>query len=188
VSAVERVFKQDSIIVNAISRLDMTQAWGEGKTSSSDGQRLPFALQGIDCDNDSVFINSTLLRYCESTQLTFTRSRSYRKNDQAFVEQKNGDIVRGNIGYRCYTSAEAVALIETIYEDLHAYVNFFQPARKLIHKERRGAKVFKQYDEARTPHQRLCSSRPWKTARSCACNMSTCYLIRLSYAAASKVT
>jgi uncharacterized protein YutE (UPF0331/DUF86 family) len=86
--------------------------------------------------------------------LTFTRSRPYRKNDQAFVEQKNGDIVRGNIGYRRYTSAQAAALLEAIYQDLQAYVNFFQPVRKLNHKERSGAKVSKQYDEARTPHQR----------------------------------
>ena len=116
--------------------------------------RLPFPLRGIDCDNDSAFINGTLKRHCEAGQLTFTRSRPYRKNDQAFVEQKNGDIVRGNIGYRRYTSAQAAALVEAIYHDLHAYVNFFQPVRKLIHKERSGAKVYKHYDEARTPHQR----------------------------------
>jgi hypothetical protein len=156
----------EGVYLNTLTAVDVMTGWTEcfllrhrsqqvvtAAVESLQG-RLPFPLLGIDCDNDSLFINGTLKRHCEAEQLTFTRSRPYRKNDQAFVEQKNGDIVRGNIGYRRYTSAQAAALLEAIYEDLHAYVNFFQPVRKLIHKERHGAKVFKQYDEARTPHQR----------------------------------
>lgn len=156
----------EGVYLNTLTAVDVMTGWTEcfllrhrsqqvvtAAVESLQG-RLPFPLLGIDCDNDSLFINGTLKRHCEAEQLTFTRSRPYRKNDQAFVEQKNGDIVRGNIGYRRYTSAQAAALLEAIYEDLHAYVNFFQPVRKLIHKERHGAKVFKRYDEARTPHQR----------------------------------
>jgi hypothetical protein len=121
-------------------------------------KRLPFPLLGLDCDNDGFFINGTLKRYCEQKEITFTRSRPYKKNDQAFVEQKNGAVVRRNIGYRRYTSPAAAELLETIYEDLHAYVNFFQPVRKLIFKERRGAKVYKRYDKAQTPYQRAQAS------------------------------
>jgi hypothetical protein len=117
-------------------------------------QRLPFPLLGIDCDNDSVFINATLKRYCEDNQVTFTRSRPWKKNDQAWVEQKNGAVVRRNIGYRRYTSTAAAQLLETIHADLHAYVNFFQPVLKLVEKKRTGAKIYKRYDEAQTPHQR----------------------------------
>lgn len=117
-------------------------------------QRLPFPLLGIDCDNDSVFINALLKRYCEDHQITFTRSRPWKKNDQAWVEQKNGAVVRGNIGYRRYTSPEAARLLEAIDADLHLYVNFFQPVRKLIEKKRNGAKVYKRYDVAQTPYQR----------------------------------
>jgi hypothetical protein len=51
---------------------------------------MPFALAGVDTDNDSVFINETLMTYCEANRIEFTRCRPYRKNDQAFVEQKNG--------------------------------------------------------------------------------------------------
>lgn len=116
--------------------------------------RLPFPLLGIDCDNDSAFINGTLKRYCEQHEITFTRSRPWQKNDQAWVEQKNGAIVRGNIGYRRYTSAEAAQLLSAIHQDLHAYVNFFQPVQKLLLKKRNGAKIYKKYDQARTPHQR----------------------------------
>lgn len=121
-------------------------------------QRLPFPLLGIDCDNDSAFINFTLKRYCEDRQITFTRCRPYKKNDQAFVEQKNGNIVRQTIGYRRYTSPEAAVLLEAIYTNLHDYVNFFQPVLKLVSKQRNGARVTKHYDRAQTTHQRVLAS------------------------------
>ena len=117
-------------------------------------QRLPFPLLGIDSDNDSVFINGTLKRFCEENQITFTRSRPWKKNDQAWVEQKNGAVVRGTVGYRRYVSLEAAQLLEAIHADLHAYVNFFQPVQKLVEKRRDGAKIYKRYDTAQTPHQR----------------------------------
>ena len=120
--------------------------------------RLPFPLLAIDCDNDSAFINGTLKRYCEAHEISFTRSRPWQKNDQAWVEQKNGAIVRGTIGYRRYTSDEAVQLLAAIHQNLHAYVNFFQPVQKLLLKNRNGAKIYKKYDEARTPHQRTMAS------------------------------
>ena len=81
-------------------------------------ERLPFPLLGIDSDNDSVFINETLLRYCDDEKVTFTRSRPYRKNDQAHVEQKNWSVVRRTIGYNRYESEKALSLMETIYSDL----------------------------------------------------------------------
>jgi hypothetical protein len=121
-------------------------------------QRLPFPLLGIDCDNDSAFINGTLIRYCREHQIAFTRSRPWKKNDQAFVEQKNGAVVRDTIGYRRYTSPQAAALLAAIYADLHAYVNFFQPVRKLLFKERRGSRLYKKYDPASTPHRRALAS------------------------------
>jgi len=66
------------------------------------------------------------------------------RDDQAFVEQKNGAVVRRHVGYRRYTSAEAADLLTTLYDDLHAYVNFFQPMRKLLYKKRHGAKLYKR--------------------------------------------
>ena len=84
--------------------------------------------------------------------------RCKQGDDQAFVEQKNGAVVRQTVGYRRYTSPEAVTLLKAIYADLHLYVNCFQPVQKLIHKERHGAKTYKRYDEARTPLQRVLAS------------------------------
>jgi len=51
-------------------------------------EQIPFPIRGIDSDNDSAFINDTLLEFCKARQIEFTRSRAYRKNYQAWIEQK----------------------------------------------------------------------------------------------------
>jgi hypothetical protein len=122
-------------------------------------QRLPFPLLGIDSDNDGVFINETLTSYCRSAHITFTRSRPYRKNDQAHVEQKNWSVVRRTIGYQRLESETALALLQAIYADLRLYVNFFQPLMMLQSKERHGSRVHKKYDQATTPFQRVLASK-----------------------------
>jgi len=119
---------------------------------------LPFALLGIDSDNGSEFINDLLLNYCQNEQITFTRSRPYRKNDQAHVEQKNWSVVRRVIGYDRLETEDEWLLLKAIYADLRLYVNFFQPVLKLIGKERVGEKVIKRYDTAATPYQRVLDS------------------------------
>jgi hypothetical protein len=116
---------------------------------------LPFALLGFDTDNDSVFMNETVRDYCQVAGVEFTRSRPYRKNDQAWVEQKNGAVVRHTVGYRRYEGLEAAAALATLYRSLRLFVNFFQPSFKLAAKSRDGAKVTKRYYAPATPHQRL---------------------------------
>ena len=118
-------------------------------------QRLPFALRGIDSDNGSEFINAHLLRYCQQEQLTFTRARPYKKNDQAYVEQKNWTIVRQLVGYDRLESLSAYEALGALYEVIRLYVNFFQPSMKLVSKAREGSKVKKKYDQAKTPYQRV---------------------------------
>ena len=118
-------------------------------------QRLPFPLLGIDSDNGGEFINDLLYRYCREAQITFTRSRPYQKNDQAHVEQKNWSVVRHTVGYDRWETEQQLALLESIYEDLRPYINFFQPSLKLIAKERLGTKTIKRYDLAKTPYQRV---------------------------------
>ena len=70
-------------------------------------QLLPFPLLGLDTDNGSEFINHGLLAFCKNHKITFTRSRAYKKNDQAHVEEKNGSIVRRLIGYDRFEGMEA---------------------------------------------------------------------------------
>jgi hypothetical protein len=118
-------------------------------------QRLPFPLLGIDSDNGSEFINDLLYRYCLDQQITFTRSRPYRKNDQAHVEQKNWSVVRHIVGYDRWETQQERTLLEGIYGDLRLYINFFQPSFKLIGKERIDNKTIKRYDPAKTPYLRV---------------------------------
>jgi hypothetical protein len=116
---------------------------------------LPFPLLGLDTDNDSVFMNETVRDYCEHVGIEFTRCRPYRKNDQAWVEQKNGAVVRRTIGYRRFEGLEAAAALARLYAAMRLFVNFFQPSFKLAAKARDGARVRKRYHPPATPCQRL---------------------------------
>lgn len=120
--------------------------------------RLPFPLLGIDSDNGSEFINDLLYRYCLTEKITFTRSRPYKKNDQAHVEQKNWSVVRHLVGYDRFDSDAEHTLLQSIYDNLRFYFNFFQPVLKLTSKEQVDKKLIKRYDTAATPYQRVLNS------------------------------
>jgi len=135
--------------------------WGKGQSRVRAAvhrirQRLPFPMLGLDSDNGSEFINHHLYSYCRDEGITFTRSRSYKKNDSCHVEQKNWTVVRRLIGYDRYSSHAALETLNRLYNLLRLYVNFFQPVMKLVSKTRHGARVHKSYDTARTPYQRFC--------------------------------
>ena len=150
-----------------LNTVDVATGWTETVAIANKGQaatfegllqtreRLPMPLLGIDSNNGSEFINAHLLRYCQQEHITFTRCRPYKKNDQAHIEQKNWSVVRRVVGYDRYESAQALAQLQGLYQTLRLYLNFFQPVMKLVGKERVGARVKKQYDEAQTPYQRI---------------------------------
>jgi hypothetical protein len=121
--------------------------------------RFPFAICGIDSDNGGEFINNHLLRYCTEHEITFTRSRPYRKNDNCFVEQKNYSVVRRAVGYRRYDTPAELETLNELYAVLRLFTNYFQPSMKLIEKTRSGSKVRKKYDKAKTPYQRVLDSK-----------------------------
>jgi len=121
-------------------------------------ERLPMPLLAFDSDNGSEFINEKLSRYCASNDITFTRCRPYKKNDQAHVEEKNGSVVRRFVGYARYDSKESLRLLTELYRISRLFVNYFQPSMKLLEKHRDGAKVRKKYLPAQTPYQRLLKS------------------------------
>ncbi len=157
----------EGFYLNTLCAVDVASGWTEclpvwGKGQERVGgavhkirQRLPFPLLGLDSDNGSEFINQHLYTYCQRQKITFTRSRSYKKNDSCHVEQKNGNVVRRLVGYDRYTSRAAFQCLERLYDGVRLYMNFFQPTMKLVSKTRHGAKVNKTYDTARTPYQRL---------------------------------
>ena len=119
---------------------------------------LPFAMKGIDSDNGGEFKNIQLLQWCEVNHITFTRSRSYKKNDNCFVEQKNDSVVRRIVGYYRFEGEASRAVMAELYENYNKLVNFFFPSMKIIAKERVDAKVIKKYDAAKTPYRRLMES------------------------------
>jgi hypothetical protein len=134
--------------------------WGKGQHRVGAAvhqvrQRLPFTMLGLDSDNGGEFINQHLYTYCQREGITFTRSRSYKKNDSCHVEQKNWSVVRRLVGYDRYKSQAALGALNRAYQVLRLYTNFFQPTMKLVSKTRHGARVHKVYDTAKTPYQRL---------------------------------
>lgn len=117
---------------------------------------LPFKVKGVDSDNGSEFINWHLYRYCGRSKIQFTRSRPYKKDDNAHIEQKNWTHVRKLIGWDRYDSCQAQDLLNALYADpLRAFMNLFQPSVKLIKTIRRGSKVKKEYSAPQTPLDRL---------------------------------
>ncbi len=157
----------DGFYLNTLCAVDVASGWtecvpvwGKGQVRVKSAvhrvrQRLPFPLLGVDSDNGSEFINQFFYAYCREEKITFTRSRSYKKNDSCHVEQKNGNIVRRLIGYDRYASRAAYECLDRIYNCVRLYANFFQPTMKLWSKTRHGARVHKVYETAQTPYQRL---------------------------------
>ena len=118
-------------------------------------QRSPFAWLGLASDNGAEFINQHLLRFCESREITFTRTRAYRKNDNPHVEQKNYSVVRRAVGYDRYDREEELEVLNELYDVLRLQINFFKPVMKMVQKERIGSRIVKRYDRPKTPYQRV---------------------------------
>ena len=140
--------------------------WGRGETDILKQLRhiescLPFELLGFDCDNGSEFLNHHLVRHFLNRKrpVTFTRSRPYRKEDNAHIEQKNWTHVRQWLGYDRLDNANTVELLNELYtQQWRLYHNFFCPSVKLTAKQRLGSKTIKRYDNPQTPYQRLLDS------------------------------
>lgn len=157
----------EGFYLNTLSAVDVSSGWTECVPVWGKGQervrsalhhirlQLPFPLLGVDSDNGSEFINQCFYSYCDRQKITFTRSRSYKKNDSCHVEQKNWSVVRRLIGYDRYSSMAAYQCLERVHNLVRLYANFFQPTMKLWTKSRNGARVHKVYETAQTPYQRL---------------------------------
>lgn len=116
---------------------------------------MPFSMIALDSDNDGAFINETLLDYCENHGIKQTRSRPYKKNDQAWIEQKNGAVIRKFVGHERFSGIVAAQTLARLYGLVRLYVNFFQPSFKLREKRRNGSKTHRSYHKPATPCERL---------------------------------
>jgi len=158
--------------INTLSITDISTGWWEGEAIMGKGQiptlealkkarkRFPFVWKEIHSDNGTEFINAHLFKYAKETNLSFTRSRPYKKNDNCFVEQKNLTHIKKYLGCLRYDSSEEQKILNDLYEnELKLYKNFFQPVIKLKEKIRIGSKVYRKYDTPKTPYQRVIESK-----------------------------
>ena len=120
--------------------------------------QLPLPVRILHSDNGSEFINNALMAWCKQQGILLTRSRSNKKNDNCYVEQKNGATVRKQVGYLRYSGDNGVSALQDVYTHYDRLFNFFYPGRKLISKERIGAKLKKTFDKPQTPYNRAMAS------------------------------
>jgi hypothetical protein len=157
----------------SLTMTDIDTTWTENRATWNKGAegvlaqirdietRLPFSLKGFDCDNGSEFLNYHLLRYFTDhpSVTSFTRSRPYKKNDNAHVEQKNWSHVRQLFGYDRFEDFSQVDLMNDLYaNEWSLYQNHFCPNMKLLEKKRINSKYYKKYDSPRTPYDRVLAS------------------------------
>ena len=136
------------MFISTLNSTDIATGWFEAEPVMGKAQervlfgvheikkRIPFTLSGIDSDNGSEFINRQLYEYCRKENIIFTRSRPYKKNDNAHIEQKNHTAVRQVIGYQRFDTEEVFELMVKLYRGpLRRYINFFQPSVKCVKKQ-----------------------------------------------------
>ena len=163
--------RADGEFIHTLTFTDIHSTWTETRAVMGKSQafvkealddirdKLPFPMRGIDSDNGSEFINHHLVAYCEANQIEFTRSRPYKKDDNAHVEQKNWTHVRKLFGYLRYDSEEALLKMNELDRgDLRLLQNLFLPSVRLVTKKRVGSRLRRFYDSPKTPLDRLLDS------------------------------
>ena len=162
--------------VNTVDFVDIATGWTEQRAVWGKGETdvltqikdvevsLPFQLKGFDSDNGGEFLIYHLLRHFadnRKTPIQFTRSRAYKKDDNAHIEQKNYTHVRQKLGYRRFDNPKMIDLLNDLYKnEWRLYHNFFLPSVKLIEKERIRSKIIKKHDNPKTPYQRVLEADP----------------------------
>jgi hypothetical protein len=157
--------------LHSLNLTDVHSGWvetravlGKGETGVLEALKqirhdLPFDLLGLDSDNGSEFINYHLLRYCQKENIQFTRSRPYKKDDNAHIEQKNWTHVRKLMGWDRYDSPQALQAINALYQkELRLWMNLYQPSVRLVETVRIGSRLKRRYDKPATPLDRLIRS------------------------------
>lgn len=153
--------------IHTLDTTDVLTGWNEcrafmGKSESHTVEgletirkRLPFPLLGIDFDTGSEFVNWHLVRYSQRNQITYTRAREEKKNDQNYIEQQNFSIVRRFVGYQRMDTYQQLRILNHLYDLLSDYQNFFQSVMRLKEKVRNGTRLTRKYDKAKSSYQRV---------------------------------
>jgi hypothetical protein len=150
----------------ATTWVEVRAMWGRGQAATLEALQdleasLPFALLGLDSDNGGEFLNYHVLRWLQKRKrpVFMTRSRPYKKDDNAHVEQKNWTHVRQNFGYERYDNPEVVPLINQLVKGAYGQLlNYFHASLKLERKERSEGRIKRIYGPAQTPLSRVLAS------------------------------
>jgi len=151
-----------------VNGTDVATLWGSRRAQWNKGQEVtkisleamradsPFPWTEMHPDSGSEFVNAHCIAYATDTGLRMTRSRPYHKNDNCFVEERNGHVVRAYVGYERLDVREVVDALNDLYDVLTPYLNHFIASRRIVKKERIGArwKVTRE-KVAKTPYQRV---------------------------------
>jgi len=118
---------------------------------------FPVPIKGFDSDSGGEFINQYFKKYCEERKINFTRGRARHSNDNCFVEQKNGDVIRKTVEYFRYEGDEAFSALKKVYSYLNPLINYFYPTKKTVDKKTLpNGKVKKIFEkQLKTPYERL---------------------------------
>lgn len=148
--------------IDASAYWTITQAqWNKGETVTVASMErihamLPFRWIEAHPDTGSEFINWHAKKWCDTKGITMSRSEPGKKNDNMYVEERNGHVVRRYLGYRRFDCPKVVPLMNDFYEVLGLYLNHFKAVRRQLSKERVGAKYIRKYEKvAKTPYQRV---------------------------------
>lgn len=136
--------------------------WNKGQEATRESlaviqTRLPWAWLHAHPDCGSEFLNRIVVTWCAEEKIELTRSRPYHKNDNGYIEQKNGHWVRREVGYQRLDAKEVVVIMNQFYEKMCLFRNHFVPQRKCVEKVKIGSKYKKKYDQAKTPYERALS-------------------------------
>lgn len=163
----------EGMYINTIDCVDIATGWTEQRAVWGKNyqdvidqikhieQSLPFPILGFDADNGGEFLNHHLFRYLTERKrpIQFTRSRAYKKDDNAHIEQKNWTHVRQWLGYDRLDSPRIVPVMNELYTtEWRLFLNFFCPSVKLLEKKRVASKIVKRYDKPKTPYRRVLES------------------------------
>ena len=165
--------------IHSISAVDVGSGWWEGQAIPVRSQqatkeglsgmqgRFPFRIREVHPDNDTTLVNNLLWDWARQEKIRLTRSRTYKKNDNAWVEQKNWTHIRKVVGYRRFDTTSELRLLNEIYAVLRLYKNFCLPTIRLKSKERIEGRIYRKYDKPSTPYERVLASRqvPGKTKK-----------------------
>lgn len=135
--------------------------WNKGQEATKEGLHImrtdsPFPWTEMHPDSGTEFVNRMLIAYAEREGLRMTRSRPYHKNDNCFVEERNGHVVRAYVGYLRLDVSEVVEVLNALYDVLTPYLNHFIASQRIISKERVGAKWKVRREKiAKAPYKRV---------------------------------